>query len=79
MAANSKIRKLFPTLATKSIASFVQLIFKYPLWLKFKIILLKELFSTFNLNHPLFFPSVNLFSFIEASPKPSVLFLFLFC
>ena len=79
MVANSKIRKLLPALATVTIVSVVQPIFKYPLWLKFKIILLRKFFSKFNLNRPLLFPSVNLFSFIEASPKFSVLVLSLFC
>ena len=78
MTANSKIRKLFPALATMTIASFVQPFFKYPLWLKFKIILLRKFFSKFNLNHPLLFSSVNLFSFIDASPKLSALVLSLF-
>jgi len=55
MVANSKIRKLLPALATMTIVSVVQPIFKYPLWLKFKIILLRK-FSKFNLNHPLLFP-----------------------
>lgn len=39
-----KIRKFFPALATVTIVSVVQPNFKYPLWLKFKIILLRKFF-----------------------------------